>query len=77
LPPKNIKTVRDLVYWEYAKLISGSAVGNRKNYGFVMHTFKKLKDRQIKNENMENIKEIVKLKERLNKIEEIFQNHFL
>jgi len=42
-----------------------------------MHTFKKLKDRQIKNENMENIKEIVKLKERLNKIEEIFQNHFL
>jgi CRISPR/Cas system Type II protein with McrA/HNH and RuvC-like nuclease domain len=47
LPPKNVKTIRELVYWEYAKLISGSAVGNRKNYGFVMHTFKKLKDYQL------------------------------
>ena len=36
-----MKTVRDLVYWEYAKLISGSAVGDRKNYGFIMHTFQK------------------------------------
>lgn len=42
MPPKNIRTVRDLIYWEYAKLIAGSAVGNRRNYGFVMHTFKKL-----------------------------------
>ncbi len=47
MPPKNVKTVRDLVYWEYSKLISGSAVGSRKNYGFIMHTFKKLKERQI------------------------------
>lgn len=47
MPPRNIKTVRDLIYWEYAKLISGSAVGNRKNYGFVMHTFKKLKESRI------------------------------
>jgi len=47
LPPKNIKTVRELVYWEYSKLISGSAVGSRKNYGFVMYTFKKLKDKKI------------------------------
>jgi len=47
LPPKNVKTVRELVYWEYAKLISGSAVGDRKNYGFVMHTFKKLKENQL------------------------------
>lgn len=39
--------IRELIYWEYAKLISGSAVGDRKNYGFVMHTFKKLKENQI------------------------------
>lgn len=44
MPPSVVKTVRDLIYWEYAKLISGSAVGDRKNYGFIMHTFMKLKE---------------------------------
>jgi len=47
VPPANIKTIRQLIYWEYSKLISGSAVGSRKNYGFVMHTFKKLDNKQI------------------------------
>jgi len=47
LPPKNIKTVRDLIYWEYSKLIAGSAVGNRKNYGFIMHTFERLREQKI------------------------------
>ena len=47
MPPKNIKTARDLIYWEYSKLIAGSAVGDRKNYGFVMHTFEKLKAQRI------------------------------
>ena len=42
-----MKTVRDLVYWEYAKLISGSAVGDRKNYGFIMYTFKRLKEQKL------------------------------
>jgi hypothetical protein len=42
MPPRNIRTVRQLIYWEYAKLIAGSAVGDRKNYRFVMYTFKKL-----------------------------------
>lgn len=42
-PPGRAKTVRDLIYWEYSKLIAGSAVGNRKNYRFVSYTFKQLK----------------------------------
>lgn len=42
-----MKTIRELVYWEYAKLISGSAVGDRKNYGFVMYTFKQLKEHKM------------------------------
>jgi len=47
MPPKNIKTIRQLIYWEYAKLIAGSAIGDRKNFGFVMHTFKKLELGQL------------------------------
>lgn len=47
MPHASVKTIRDLIYWEYAKLIAGSAVGNRKNYGFVMHTYKQLKDQHI------------------------------
>jgi hypothetical protein len=47
MPPKNVRTIRELVYWEYAKLIAGSAVGDRKNYGFVMHIFRRLKEGQI------------------------------
>lgn len=47
MPPKNVKTVRELIYWEYAKLIAGRAVGDRRNYGFVMHTYKRLQTGQI------------------------------
>lgn len=47
MPPKNVRTIRELIYWEYAKLIAGSVVGDRKNYGFVMHCYKKLKDGKI------------------------------
>jgi len=42
MPPKNIRTVRQLIYWEYAKLVAGSAVGDRKNYAYIMYCFKKL-----------------------------------
>jgi len=47
MPPKNVKTIRELIYWEYAKLISGSAVENRKNYGFIMHCYKKMKSGEL------------------------------
>jgi hypothetical protein len=42
MPPSAVKTIKDLIFWEYAKLISGSALDDRKNYGFVMHNFKQL-----------------------------------
>ncbi len=47
MPPSVVKTIRDLVYWEYAKLITGRAVGDRKNRPFCMHTFLKLRNGQI------------------------------
>lgn len=40
-PRKIIKTVRDLIFWEYACLIADSA-GFKDNYGFVISRFKKL-----------------------------------
>lgn len=48
MPPAAVKTVKDLIFWEYAKLISGSAIYDRKNYGFVMDRFKKLQSGGIK-----------------------------
>lgn len=44
MPPKAIKNIRDLLFWEYAKLISGSAMKDRKKYGFIMHNFKMLQN---------------------------------
>lgn len=44
MPHASVKTIRDLIYWEYAKLIAGSTLGDRKNYGFVMHTYHRLKE---------------------------------
>lgn len=46
MPPSVVKTIEDLIYWEYAKLISGSAVGDRKNRAFTMYTFRQLKDKK-------------------------------
>lgn len=40
--PRTFATVRELIYWEYAKLISEKAVGNRLNYKFANFTFRKL-----------------------------------
>ena len=48
MPPPAVKTIRELIYWEYTKLIAGSAVRDRKNYGFVMYTYQLLRNRQIK-----------------------------
>jgi HNH endonuclease len=42
-----IKTIQDLIYWEYAKLIAESATGDRKNFAFVMHKYKGLKEGTI------------------------------
>lgn len=48
MPHPSVKTIRDLIYWEYAKLISGSTLGNRKNWGFIMHIYQRLKNQQMK-----------------------------
>lgn len=47
MPPKNVRTIRQLIYWEYAKRIAGSAVDDRRIYGFVMHTFKRLESGRL------------------------------
>ncbi len=42
MPPKAVKTLRDLLYWQYAKLISESAGFGKANYAFTMDRFKRL-----------------------------------
>ncbi len=42
MPPKHVRTVRQLIYWEYAKLMAGSAVGDRRNFRYVTYCYKKL-----------------------------------
>ena len=42
MPPPVVKTVRDLIFWQYAKIISGSAGFGKTNYRFVMSRFKRL-----------------------------------
>jgi hypothetical protein len=41
MPPKYVTTVRQLIYWEYAKLIARAA-GFTDNYGFIVSRYKKL-----------------------------------
>jgi hypothetical protein len=46
-PPNAVKTVRELIYWEYAKVIAHGA-GFEGNYGFIMSRFQKLKKGEMK-----------------------------
>jgi hypothetical protein len=48
MPPPAVKTIRDLIFWEYSKLISESAGFGRKEYKFVMSKFKELQKDEIK-----------------------------
>lgn len=41
MPPSAVKTLRDIIYWQYAKLTAKSA-SHEKDYGFIMSQFKKL-----------------------------------
>jgi len=47
VPPPVVKTIRDLIYWQYAKIISESAGAGKRQYGFVMDRFMKLASDQI------------------------------
>ena len=58
VPPAVVKTVKDLIYWQYAKIIAESASIGKKDYGFVMNKFKQLKSDSISwNEIREYVKE--------------------
>lgn len=46
-PPHAVKTVRELIYWEYALLIA-KAAGFEKNYRFIMNRYQKLKNGEMK-----------------------------
>lgn len=47
MPPSAVKTVRDLIYWQYAKIISHSAGFGKRQFAFVMDRFKKLQSGEI------------------------------
>jgi hypothetical protein len=47
MPPSAVKTVRDLIYWQYSKLISEAAGYGKKNYRFIMSRFKGLQSGDI------------------------------
>lgn len=58
MPPPAVKTVRDLIYWQYAKIIAHSAGMGKKNFRFVMNRFKRLQQKEIFwNEIREYVKE--------------------
>jgi hypothetical protein len=47
MPPPAVKTVRDLIYWQYAKIISEAVGAGKREFGFVMDRFKKLQSGEI------------------------------
>jgi len=47
MPPGYVKTIRDEIFYEYAKLISRSSYG-KLEYGYITNRFFKLKDDEIK-----------------------------
>jgi len=47
VPPTAVKTIRDLIFWQYSKIISESAGFGKKQFGFVMDRFKKMQAGQI------------------------------
>jgi hypothetical protein len=61
MPPPVVKTVKDLIFWQYAKIISESAGFGKRNWGFVMKKFKQLQEGEIF---WNEIREYVKEKEK-------------
>jgi len=61
MPPPVVKTVKDLIFWQYAKIMAGSAGFGKTNYGFVMSRFKELQEGDIF---WNEIREYVKEKEK-------------
>jgi 5-methylcytosine-specific restriction endonuclease McrA len=47
MPPSAVRTLQDLLYWQYAKIISGSSGAGKRQYAFVMDRFSKLRSGEI------------------------------
>ncbi len=47
MPPSTVKTIRNVILWQYAKIISESAKFGKTNYGFIMNRFMRLKRGEI------------------------------
>lgn len=47
MPPPVIKTVKQVIFWQYAKIVSESAGMGKQNYGMIMNTYKKLYNEEI------------------------------
>lgn len=47
MPPKAVKTIKDQIYWQYAKIISESSKFGKSNYRFIMSKFKELQTGKI------------------------------
>ncbi|UCF07611.1 MAG: HNH endonuclease [Thermoplasmata archaeon] len=43
MPPPGVKTVRDLIYWQYSELLSQSEGSEKSDPGFSIDTFEKLR----------------------------------
>jgi len=46
MPDREVRTIRDLIYYQYAKIIAKSALGpdaKKSSYGFIKTTFRQLK----------------------------------
>ncbi len=48
MPPKAVKSIKDLIFWQYAKIISQSAGFGQIKFVFMMSRFQKLKNGDIK-----------------------------
>jgi hypothetical protein len=58
MPPATVKNIRDLIFWQYAKIIAVSAGFRKDDYGFVTNKLKQLNRKEISwNEIREYIKE--------------------
>ena len=63
MPPSAVRTLRDLIFWQYAKIISESAGFGKRSYGFVMNRFKNLQSGEI--EWSSSIREWIREREKL------------
>lgn len=47
MPPRNVKTISDVIYYYYARLVIARVAGKENEWGFVMDRYKKLKSGEI------------------------------